>query len=162
MQDFGSHGHPEQMVPWGEGECSPTDPTDHGGWYIWPNSTSKNYNSSIVGQSSLILSSDPLTTQFNDGSDPEAYAIFGVGTRVSATVWPWSYNTLCKITANDTGLTVTRPVQKYITPDFKYKWGWATASHTDGVFRIFATQGQSLYIAKVGWDEIEDTSKVSS
>lgn len=64
--------------------------------------------------------------------------------------------------ANDTALTVTRPVQKYITPDFRYKWGWAVASHTDGNVRLFATNDQSLYIAKIPWSEMENTSKVSS
>ena len=102
---------------------------------------------------------DPLVTQFNSGSDLEAYAIYGVGIRTPQT---WHYNTLCKITANDTGLTVTRPVQQYITLDFKYKWGWAVASHSDGHVRLFAYSGQSLYIAKVPWSEMEDTSKVSS
>lgn len=102
---------------------------------------------------------DPLATQFNNGSDLEAYAVYGVGLRTPRT---WYYNTLCKITANDTGLTVTRPVQKYITPDFQYKWGWAVASHTDGEIRLFAVQDENLYIAKVPWDEMEDTSKVSA
>ncbi len=102
---------------------------------------------------------DPLATQFNRGSDLEAYAVYGVGIRIPQT---WYYNTLCKITADDTGLTVTRPVQKYITPDFKYKWGWAVTSHSDGHVRLFAQSGQSLYIAKVPWSEMEDTSKVGS
>ena len=39
VQDFGSNGHPELMVPWGEGEGNATDPTDHSNWFIWPDST---------------------------------------------------------------------------------------------------------------------------
>ncbi|CAD6573738.1 MAG: hypothetical protein ASARMPRED_006276, partial [Alectoria sarmentosa] len=61
VQDSGSDGHPELMVPWGEGESNATDPTDHSKWFIWPD--------------------NPLTTQFNSGFDLEAYAVDGVGIR---------------------------------------------------------------------------------
>ena len=36
------------------------------------------------------------------------------------------------------------------------------SSHSDGHVRLFAQSGQSLYIAKVPWSEMEDTSKVGS
>lgn len=114
---------------------------------------------------SIILSScsDPVTTQYNRANDTVGYAIYAAATRSPAT---WQYNTLCKLTANDTGLTVTRPVQKYITSDFLYRWGWSTASTSAGDVYIFAIGSMNsntthnLYMVQVPFDDIEDTSKV--
>ena len=48
VQDSGSDGHPELMVPWGEGESNATDPTDHSKWFIWPDSTFDKPKGSII------------------------------------------------------------------------------------------------------------------
>lgn len=113
-----------------------------------------------------MLTSFPggFATQHNLASDTVAYGMYDTGKRP----YDWQYKTLAKLTANDTGLTITRPVQAYITSSFKYKWGWSVASHGDGYVHMFAPGGKNsdgttnLYAAKVPWDEIEDTSKVST
>lgn len=100
-----------------------------------------------------------LVTQYNDPSATEAYAISNVGIRVNNTT-PWEYNTLVHWTTTDTGVNATRPVEKYITSDSEYRWGWSLASHTDGKVRMFATKESSLYIAEAAWDTITDNSTV--
>ena len=105
----------------------------------------------------LICCSDALATHFNDPTATEAYAIYNTGLR---TPLSWQYNTLVHWTVTDTGVNATRPVQKYITSNFKYQWGWSIASHPDGNIRLFAIDSGNLYVAKVAWDNITDTSQV--
>ena len=101
---------------------------------------------------------DALTTQYNNASDSVGYAIYAVATRADGL---YQYSTLAKLTADDTGLTITRPVQKYITSSLR--WNWSTGSNGDGFLHVFA-KGSSqdvLYAAKVPWDDIEDPSRSS-
>lgn len=102
---------------------------------------------------------DALSTQYNDASDSVGYAIYAVATR--AGTGTYQYSTLAKLTADDTGLTITRPVQKYITS--KLRWNWSTASNGDGFLHVFAVGSSEdvLYEAKVPWDDIEDPSRSS-
>lgn len=109
---------------------------------------------------------DGFATQNNLATDTVGYGMYDAGKRNGTK--PWEYKTLAKLEADDTGVTITRPVQAYITSAFKKKWGWSVASDGDGFVHVFATYGSNedgttnLYAAKVRWDEIEDTSKVST
>lgn len=95
------------------------------------------------------------------------YGIYGFGLRNGGD-FVWQYNTLAKLTADDNGLTITRPIQKYITSSFLHRWGWSIGSDGDGFAHVFAAGGMNangttnMYAAKVPFDDIEDTSKVST
>lgn len=108
-----------------------------------------------------------FATQNNLASDTVGYGMYDAGLRNGGD-FIWKYKTLAKLTADDTGVTITRPVQAYITSSFKYKWGWSVASDGDGYVHVFATGGSNsdgttnLYAAKVPFGDIEDTSKVST
>ena len=106
-----------------------------------------------------------FATRNNLASDMVAYGMYDIGRR-EGTDFVWEYKTLAMLTATDTALTVTRPVQQYITSSFTYKWGWSIGSDGDGYVHVFAKGGtkangmNDLYAAKVHFDDIEDTSKV--
>lgn len=116
----------------------------------------------------LMLTSIPgaFATQNNLASDTVGYGMYDTGRREGSDD-VWEYKTLAKLTANDTALTVTRPVQQYITSSFLYRWGWSIGSDGDGYVHVFAKGGTNangtinMYAAKVPFDDIEDTSKVS-
>ena len=116
-----------------------------------------------------MLTSFPgaLATQNNLASDTVGYGMYDIGRREGSDE-VWEYKTLAKLTANDTALTVTRPVQQYITSSFLYRWGWSIGSDGDGYVHVFAKGGTNangtinMYAAKVPFDDIEDTSKVST
>ena len=162
MEGFETDGGvPELAVPWFDDECPNPDDCD---WWMWPNSTCDTNEVQIVGPLTLTSYSGGFATQNNLASDTVGYGVYDTGKRP----YDWQYKTLAKLEANDDGLTVTRPVQKYITSSFIHGWGWSVASDGDGYVHIFATGGSNsdgttnLYAAKVGFDEIEDTSKVST
>lgn len=151
---------PALAVPWFPDECVPDV---YCGWWMWPNSTSNTNTRQIVGPLTLTSFPGGFATQNNLATDTVGYGMYDTGKRP----YDWQYKTLAKLEANDEGLTVTRPVQAYITSSFIHKWGWSVASDGDGYVHIFATGATNssgltnLYAAKVPWNDIEDTSKVS-
>ncbi|CAD6579126.1 MAG: hypothetical protein ASARMPRED_008956 [Alectoria sarmentosa] len=141
MEGFETGGVPELAVPWFEDECVAGASCE---WWCWPDSA--------------------LATQNNLASDTVGYGMYDIGRREGSDE-VWEYKTLAKLTANDTALTVTRPVQQYITSSFLYRWGWSIGSDGDGYVHVFAKGGTNangtinMYAAKVPFDDIEDTSK---
>lgn len=101
-------------------------------------------------------------TQYNDPTATQAYAIYSVGLRTSNGDGSSLYNTMVSISADDSGLTMTRVVpQLYPIGGVQYG-GFATASHSDGNLYLFGGDGAGgLKLARVPWDSAAQTSQVS-